>query len=182
MQIGNMVTMMRAPTKLSLADDLVSKSGVDNMFQSLLHESGDESLGEELVAEDISKEALIAHIMQQLDEGKSLEKVFENILDDYPNIEEDYPEIIALLNTDKQSLEKRKATIKKRITTPKTETEEDIGQSSSSIQVVVNESEMKDIKQEMESILQTFSEILEKYKKNGTLNKADSAKPTAMLK
>src|SRR5699024_1412000 len=93
MQIGNMVTMMRAPTKLSLADDLVSKSGVDNMFQSLLHESGDESLGEELVAEDISKEALIALIMQQLDEGKSLEKVFENILDDYPNIEEDWTSV-----------------------------------------------------------------------------------------
>src|SRR5690625_315190 len=148
MQIGNMVTMMRAPTKLSLADDLVSKSGVDNMFQSLLHESGDESLGEELVAEDISKEALIALIMQQLDEGKSLEKVFENILDDYPNIEEDYPEIIALLNTDKQSLEELKATLKELITTSKNDTEEVIGQNISSIQVVVNEIEIKDIRSE----------------------------------
>lgn len=182
MQIGNMVTMMRAPTKLSLADDLVSKSGVDNMFQSLLHESGDESLGEELVAEDISKEALIALIMQQLDEGKSLEKVFENILDDYPNIEEDYPEIIALLNTDKQSLEELKATLKELITTSKNDTEEVIGQNISSIQVVVNEIEIKDIKQEMHSILQTVSELLEKYKKDGTLNKTDSAKLTAMLK
>src|SRR5699024_12285859 len=124
------------PTKLSLADDLVSKSGVDNMFQSLLHESGDESLGEELVAEDISKEALIALIMQQLDEGKSLEKVFENILDDYPNIEEDYHEIIALLNTDKQSLEEFKDKLNEMITTSKNYMEEVIRINISFIHVV----------------------------------------------
>src|SRR5699024_2241383 len=66
--------------------------------------------------------------------------------------------------------------------TSKNDTEEVIGQNISSIQVVVNEIEIKDIKQEMHSILQTVSELLEKYKKDGTLNKADSAKLTAMLK
>src|SRR5699024_6878264 len=145
MQIGKMVTMTRHLVKLSLADDLVSKSGVDNMFQYLLHESGDESLGEELVAEDISKEAIIDLIKQQLDEEKSLEKVFENILDDYPNIEEDYPEIIALLNRDKQSLEELKATLKELITTLKNDTEEVIGQNISSFQEGECEIDIKDI-------------------------------------
>lgn len=183
MQIGNMVpSMMLAPNKLTLADDVVNKSGEDSMFQSLLHGSGDESLGEELVPEDISKEELIALIMQQLDEGKSLEKIFENILDNYPNIEEDYPEIIALLNTDKQTSKEVKAALKELITTSRNDTEEVIGQNISSIQVVVNEIENKDIKQAMYSILQTVSELLEKYKIDGTLNKTDSAKLTAMLK
>src|SRR5699024_10565094 len=96
--------------------------------------------------------------MQQLDEGKSLEKVFENILDDYPNIEEDYPEIIALLNTDKQSLEELKATLKELITTSKNDTEEVISQNISSIQVVVNEIEIKDIdiKHKKNNIIQTI--------------------------
>src|SRR5699024_6335985 len=133
-------------------------------------------------AEDISKEALIALIMQQLDEGKSLEKVFENILDDYPNIEEDYPEIIALLNTDKQSLEELKATLKELITTSKNDTEEVIGQNISSINVDENEKEIKDIKQEMHSIVQTVKKLLKKYKRDSTINKTDSAKQTAMSK
>ena len=184
MQIGNMVpSMMLAPNKLTLANDVVNKSGEDSMFQSLLHGSGDESLGDELVPEDISKEELIALIMQQLDEGKKfLEKIFENILDDYPNIEEDYPEIIALLNTDKQTSKEVKAVLKELITASKNDTEEVIGQNISSIQVVVNEIENKDIKQEMHSILQTVYELLEKYKIDGTLNKTDSTKLTAMLK
>src|SRR5699024_12059170 len=81
-----------------------------------------------------------------------------------------------------RSLKELKATLKELITKSKNDTEEVIGQNISSIQVVVNEIEIKDIKQEMHSILQTVSELLEKYKKDGTLNKADSAKLTAMLK
>src|SRR5699024_5935722 len=40
---------------------------------------------------------------------------------------------------------------------------------------------IQDLKQEMHSILQTVSVLLEKYKKDGTLNNTDSAKLTAML-
>src|SRR5699024_6778855 len=116
------------------------------------------------------------------EEKKFLDKIFENILDDYPNIEEDYPEIIALLNTDKQTSKEVKAVLKELITASKNDTEEVIGQNISSIQVVVNEIENKDIKQEMHSILQTVYELLEKYKIDGTLNKTDSTKLTAMLK